>query len=150
VSRPPTRDVLAAGAAAAVLSGAPSTVHAAWTGADPLAAARAAGTLLLPGEHRTGRLLLAAAVTHAALSLGWAAVLATVLPSRRTAVAGAVAGLGIAALDLGLVGRRLPRVRALPLAPQVADHLAYGLIVGAVLARRGGGQVGVMTTPMSP
>ncbi len=150
MSRPRASDVLAAAAAAAVLSGAPSTFHAVWTGADPLEASRAAGTLLLPGEHRTDRLLLAAAVTHAALSLGWAAVLAAVLPPRRTLVAGGLAGLGIAALDLGVAGRRLPRVRALPLAPQVADHLAFGLVVGAVLARRAGGQDGVMTTPMSP
>jgi hypothetical protein len=55
---------------------------------------------------------------------------------RRGVVAGALAGLGIAALDLGLVGRRFPRVRALPLAPQVADHLVYGMTVGHVLARR--------------
>jgi hypothetical protein len=47
-----------------------------------------------------------------------------------------VAGLGIAALDLGIVGRRVPRIRALPLAPQVADHLAYTETVAVVLARR--------------
>jgi hypothetical protein len=49
---------------------------------------------------------------------------------------GALAGLGIAALDLGLIGRRFPRVRALPQLPQVADHVAYGATVGAVLALR--------------
>ena len=73
---------------------------------------------------------------HAALSVGWAEVLAAVLPRRRTAVWGALAGLGIAALDLGLIGRRFPRVRALPQLPQVADHVAYGATVGAVLALR--------------
>ena len=40
-------------------------------------------------------------------------------------------------IDLGVVGRRLPRIRALPLLPQVADHVAYGAAVGAVLSRRG-------------
>jgi hypothetical protein len=47
-----------------------------------------------------------------------------------------LAGLGIAALDLGIVGRRFPRIRALPLLPQVADHLAFALSAAAVLARR--------------
>jgi hypothetical protein len=128
--------LVVAGAGAALLSGLPSTVHAVCTGADPLEASLAAGTLLLPGELRKGRLLVAAAVTHVALSLGWAVVLAAGLPRRRPVLAGGLAGLGIAALDLGLVGRRRPRVRALPLAPQVADHVAYGAIVAAIVVRR--------------
>ncbi|MBA2331824.1 MAG: hypothetical protein H0V94_03430, partial [Actinobacteria bacterium] len=49
---------------------------------------------------------------------------------------GAAAGLAIAALDLGVAGHRFPRVRALPLAPQILDHLAYGAVVGSVLERR--------------
>jgi hypothetical protein len=53
----------------------------------------------------------------------------------RGAGAGALAGLGIAGLDLGLLGRRFPHVRALPLAPQLADHLAFGAIAGVLLAR---------------
>ena len=77
---------------------------------------------------------LAAVPVHLALSLGWAFVLCK--GRVRGAVPGAAAGLAIAALDLGVVGRRLPRIRALPLAPQVADHVAYGAVVGLVLARR--------------
>jgi hypothetical protein len=110
-------------------------VHAVVTGGDPWAATLAAGSMLLPHETRRGRLVLAAAVVHGALSLGWAVVLARVLPARRAVMPGAVAGLGIAALDLGLVGRRLPRIRALPQAPQVADHIAYGVAVAVVLER---------------
>jgi hypothetical protein len=117
-----------------VLSGAPSTVHAVATGGDPWAATLAAGSVLLPHETRRGRLVFAAAVLHGALSLGWAAVLARVL-RRPSVVSGAVAGLGIAALDLGLIGRRLPGIRALPQAPQVADHVAYGVAVAVVLRR---------------
>ena len=128
------RDWLAAGAVAGVVSGAPSTLHALVTGRDPLEASYAAGTLLLSRETRPVRLLAAAAVAHTALSLGWAAVLARTLPpGRRTAGWGAAAGLGIAALDLGLVGRRFPRIRALPALAQVADHLAYGATVALVL-----------------
>ena len=130
------RDGLAAGTAAAVLSGLPSTVDALVRGADPLEAPAAAGTLLLASERRTGRLLLAAVLVHIALSLGWALVLASVLPRRATLAFGAAGGLLIAAFDLGLVGRRFPRIRALALAPQIADHLAFGAVVGAVVRRR--------------
>ena len=134
--RPPLADALAAGAVAAVLSGAPSTLHALLTGRDPLEASLAAGTLLLAHEQRPARLLPAAAVAHVALSLGWAVVLAAVLPRRHAIVAAAPAGLAIAALDLGIVGRRLQRIRALPLVPQVLDHVAYAVTVAVVLERR--------------
>lgn len=134
--RRPLGDVLAAATVAGIVSGAPSTLHALATGRDPLEATLAAGSILLPREQRRGRLVLAAVPVHAALSLGWAVVLAEILPRRRTAAAGAAAGVAIAALDLGVVGRLFPRVRALPLAPQVADHLVYGATVGWLLGRR--------------
>jgi len=129
-------DAIAAGAVAAIVSGLPSTLHAIVTRRSVLAPSLAAGTLLLGGERRPSRLLPAAAVAHAALSLGWAVVLAACLPRRHTAAWAPFAGLAIAALDLGVVGRRYPRIRALPLAPQIADHVAYALTVGAILRRR--------------
>jgi hypothetical protein len=128
---------LQAGLAAAVLSGAPSTLHALATGRDPLAAARAAGSILLRRETRPGRLLAAAVPVHLALSLGWALVLDRA--GVRGAGRGAVAGLGIAALDLGLVGPLFPRIHALPTLPQVADHVAFGAIVGSLISRRRSG-----------
>lgn len=130
------RDGLAAGTVAALVSGLPSTVDALVRRADPLEAGTAAGTLLLPSERRTGRLLLAATEVHLALSLGWALALAFVLPRRATTASGVIGGLAIAAFDLGLVGRRFPRIRALRLPPQVADHVAFGAVVGAVVRRR--------------
>jgi hypothetical protein len=129
-------DAAVAGAVAAVLSGVPSTAHAILTRIDPLEASMAAGTLLLPREHRRSRLLPAAMLAHGALSFGWAVVLALVLPQRRTVAWSLPAGLAIAALDLGIVGRRIERIRALATAPQVLDHLAYAATVGAVLSRR--------------
>ena len=129
-------DVLAAGAIAAVVSGTPSTAHALLTRRNPLEASLAAGTLLLPREQRWTRLLPAALLAHAALSLFWALVLAALLPRRRSVGAAALAGLGIAALDLGVVGRRFPRIRALPLMPQVFDHVAYAVAVAVVLRTR--------------
>jgi len=73
-------DGLAAGTAAAVLSGAPSTLHALLTRTSPLEATLAAGTLLAPRARRPAVLLLAAVPVHVALSLGWALLLAAVLP----------------------------------------------------------------------
>jgi len=138
------RDGAAAGAWAAVLSGAPSTSDALLRGEDPLEATMAAGSILLPTESRRGRLLLAAVPTHLALSLGWACGIALVAPRGREVPFGAVAGLAIAGLDLGVIGRRFPRIRELRTGPQVADHLAFGLVVGWVLARRRGGRSSVM------
>jgi hypothetical protein len=128
---------LRAGAVAGVLSGAPSTAHALATGRSPVDAVRAAGTILLPDEHAPGALTAAGVVTHGAISLGWGVALAALLPRRHPVAWGALAGLAIAGLDLGVLARRWPRIRALPTLPQVADHVAYGALVGAMLSRAG-------------
>ncbi len=130
------RDGLLAGAVASVLAGVPSTVHALATDHPLLENAAAAGSILLPGERRTAVLVAAAVPVHLALSFGWAQVIAAVVP-RRAPVVGAIGcGIAIAALDLGVVGRHLPRIRALPQAPQWLDHVAYGASVGLVLRAR--------------
>jgi hypothetical protein len=134
--RGPVAEGVLAGAAGAVLGGIPSTLHALAAGRDPLEATYAAGSILLPGEPRRGRLLISATVAHGALSLIWGVALARALPRRHPVLAGAVAGLVIAAVDLGTVGRRIDRIRRLPLGPQLADHVAFGATVGAVLARQ--------------
>jgi len=141
------RDALHAGLIAAVVSGAPSTAIAVVRGDDVLDGARAAGTLLLPHETRTVALLAAAVPVHLALSLGWAVVLDRVIPRGREHVGGLLGGLAIAALDLELIGRRLPRIRALPQPRQWADHAAYGLTVGMVLARRRAAVPGCVHSP---
>jgi hypothetical protein len=131
---------LRAGAVAGVLSGAPSTVHALATGRSPFDAVEAAGTLLLPDDAAPSARAAAGVLAHGAISLGWGVVLAAVLPRRRTVVWGALGGLAIAGLDLGVLARRWPRIRALPTAPQVADHVAFGALVGAVFSRAGRGR----------
>jgi hypothetical protein len=110
------------------LSGAPSTVLAVRTGRSPLEAARAAGAL--QGEPSLLRGLLA----HAATTLLWSAVLVAALPPGREVVAGTAAGAAIHALDLGVIGRRIPAIAALPQGPQLLDHLAFGGLAGATLA----------------
>jgi hypothetical protein len=130
------KDGIAAGAVAAVVSGAPSTLWALATGRNALEPTLAAGSILLPRESRRGRLFAAAVPVHLGVSIGWAIVLSALLPRGRAASAGAAAGLVIAAFDLGVVGRLFPRARALPIVPQLADHVLYGATVGLVLDRR--------------
>jgi len=125
--------VLRAAAWAAALSGIPSTVHALATGRDPLQAALAVGSILLTAETRRGRLLSAAVPVHLGISLGWTLVFHRA--GIRDVGHGAVAGLAIGALDLGIAARCFPRVQALPLLPQFADHAAFGAIAGLLLGR---------------
>ena len=136
LSRRAVADGVVAGAPAWALSGLPST---AWTlagGGNPLVAVRAAGTLILSPDASPTALLAAGAGAHTIISFGWSTLLAFALPPSATVVVGAAAGLAIAALDLGLIAGRYPAIRALPTLPQVADHLAFGTLVGTVVAHR--------------
>jgi hypothetical protein len=104
-----------------------------------VAAVRAAAALLPARGPRSAAADLGTGLAvHAAISLGWTALLAAALPRRRAVLWGAVAGAAIAALDLGIVGRRVAAIAELPTAPQVADHVAFGAVVGAMLNRRPG------------
>jgi hypothetical protein len=129
-------DIVAAGLAGAAVSAGPSTAYSLIRGDEVLDGGRAAGAILLPHERSTARLLAAGTLVHLGISLGWAAVLANLLPRRREPAAGLAAGLVIAALDLGVIGRHIPAIRALPQGRQWADHAAYGLTVGLVLRAR--------------
>lgn len=133
-------DGIAAAVVAGALSGAPSTLHALATRRGLLDATAAAGTLLVPANASRPTRVVAGGVAHAGLSLGWGVALAWLAPDdtrpTRAAAWGALAGLGIAALDLGTVGRRRPAIRSLPPVPQVLDHLAFGAIAGWVISRR--------------
>lgn len=141
VRRAVLADGLVGGGVAWALSGLPSTMWTLVRGGNPLATVRAAGTLVFSPTAGEAALLIAGAGAHTVISFGWATLFALALPQRRTVAAGALAGLAVAGLDLGLVGRRFPAIRALPTLPQVADHVAYGVLVAAVvrLRRRGEG-----------
>lgn len=133
------RDALAAGLAGAACSALPSTAWALLRGDDVLEGARAVGVMVLPHERRTPVLLITAGTVHLGISLAWSAVIAAVLPRRAEPAWGVAGALAIAALDLAVIGRRIPAIRALPQGRQWADHVAYGLTVGLVLrARRSG------------
>ncbi len=131
------RDGLVAGSVGGLVAGIPSTLHTALSGGDLLASTRAAGLLLLPKSRSRAGLTVAGAAAHSVISLGWGAAMARALGTRVGPLTGAAAGLAIAALDLGVVGRRIPAIRRLPAVPQILDHLVYGAAVGAVLRSRG-------------
>ena len=116
-------------AVAAALSGLPSSAHALATRRSLLASTRAAGTLL--GRATVPR----GAVAHAGISTGWTMLLAGVLPRRWPLAWGAVFGVGIAALDLAVARRSFPAIAALPVVPQLADHVAFGVLAAAAIDR---------------
>lgn len=113
---------------AVVLSGVPSTMHALAVGDSPLRATRAAGSLVRGGAG-------AGVVVHLAVSAFWTFVLTRLRV--RGVVGGAVAGMLIAALDLEVIGRHNPQIRALPRAPQWLDHVAFGVLLACRADRRG-------------
>lgn len=126
-------------------SGLPSTIHAVATGSDVLEPTMAAGTILRPGPWRDTRQLAVGVLTHALLTTAWAGALTAVLHRRRRPVVlGGLLGAAIAALDLSIAQRRFPRIAALATLPQVADHVMFGALVGAVVARRESRRPGVL------
>jgi hypothetical protein len=129
-------DVLVSGACAALFSGIPSTAYALATGGDVLEATRAAGSMIVAPNSTDGRLFIAAAIVHLAVSFFWAAILVWLLPRRRTVLWAMFALSIIAVLDLLVIGRMFPQINALAFWPQFADHLAFGALLGATLEWR--------------
>jgi len=132
------RRVIEGTAAAALLSALPSALvslrrHRSVLGAtgDLLDATRAAGTLIPPGREW----LLAGTVAHFAISAGCGELLARTLPQRRSVIWGAGGGLVIGVVNLVVIGRRFPRIRALPLLPQLADNVAFGIVFALIADR---------------
>jgi hypothetical protein len=121
------------------LSGTPSVVHAlvsrrslAGAARYGVEATRAIGTLVPPG--RAG--LVRGATVHGAISLVVAEGLGAMLPREQSILLGAIAGLGVGVLTLGIVARRwFPELAALPLGGQLADNAAFGAVFAAVADR---------------
>jgi hypothetical protein len=155
VAAPPRRvvaDGIVAGLVAGALSGLPSTAMAVARRRRVLDATRAAGSLL--GSTSVPR----GVVAHGVVSIGWAVLLSALWPRRTSPVAGlalgAGAGAAIAAVDLGVVApRRYPAIDALARAPQVTDHVVFGMVVAAVLVgrtRRSSGRPGTAHQSAQP
>jgi hypothetical protein len=121
---------------ATVFSGLPSTAYALLMEADPREATWAAGGMLLPMSAPPAQLFVAAAVVHCSVSAFWTAVFGALLP-RHHVMAWALAGsAAVALLDLRLIAPLLfPSIAALAFWPQFADHLMWGVLLGATLQR---------------
>lgn len=133
------RAITEATVVAAIFSGAPSTLYTLYTSRSPRAtrayvldATRAIGTLVPPG--RPG--LVRGSIIHASISVAVGEALARALPERHSVAWAAAAGLGLGVVDIGIIGRRFPAIRALPLIPQLADHVAFGSLFALVADRR--------------
>jgi hypothetical protein len=74
-------------------------------------------------------------VAHLAISAGCGELLARTLPQRRSVIWGAGGGLVIGVVNLVVIGRRFPRIRALPLSPQLADNVAFGVVFALIADR---------------
>ncbi len=124
---------------AAAFSGVPSTLCALRTGGSFHSAVRyvydatcAVGTLVPPG--RAG--FIRGAIVHLGISVAFGEALARTLPQRRSVPWGATAGLAMGVINVAIIGRRFPAISALPLIPQLADNVAFGVLFAAVADRR--------------
>ncbi len=61
--------------------------------------------------------------------------LARALPETHSVGWGAAAGLAIGVVNVGVIGRRFPAIRALPLMPQLADNVAFGVVFAVLVDR---------------
>jgi hypothetical protein len=133
----PQRRIARAAAVASVLGGAPSILHAWFSGDSPLVytvgVTRAVGTLLPPGRPGFVR----GAVVHVAISAGAGEVLAIALPRRHPVRWGAGLGLAMGLVNIVVLGPRyFPAVAELPRLWQIADNVAFGAVFAAVVSQR--------------
>lgn len=132
------RRIIQAATAAALLSGAPSTLQALRRHRQirPVVAyirqaTGAVGTLLPPG--RPG--IVRGAIVHLGISVICGEGLARTLPETHSAGWGAGAGLAIGVINVGVIGRHFPHISALPFVPQLADNVAFGVVFALVVDR---------------
>jgi hypothetical protein len=130
------RRVMEATLLAAALSGAPSTVHVfikrrslRSAAAYVYDATRAIGTLVPPG--RPG--FLRGAVAHLAISGLCGETLARTLPRDHGAAWGAAGGFLFGVIGVGVIGKSFPAISGLPLMPQLADNVMFGMVFAVAL-----------------
>jgi hypothetical protein len=135
-TRPQGR-ILKATIAASLLSAAPSVLYTlrrdGVIGATryALRGTRAIATLVRPGRPN----LIVGAATHFGISVVFGQVLGRFLPLRRSALWGAAAGAAMGLIGAGIIGRRFPAIRDLPVGRQLADNVAFGIIFTVVADR---------------
>jgi hypothetical protein len=132
------RRILEGAAVASLLSGAPSVATALAGGSVRSAleyaidATRAVGTLSPSGRPGFVR----GAVIHTAISVAAAELLGLTLPRERSIAWGAVGGLLLGVVNVGVIARLFyPAIAELALGPQIADNIAFGVVFAAVADR---------------
>jgi hypothetical protein len=80
---------------------------------------------------------LHALVARRSVRAAGAAGLARTLPRRHAVAWGAAGGLVIGIVNVGVIGRAFPAIRALPLAPALADNVAFGILFALAVDRPG-------------
>jgi hypothetical protein len=125
---------------AATFSGLPSTLHALIKRGGFRSAAVyvydttcAVGTLVPPGRPGFRR----GAIVHLGISVACGEALARTLPRDHSVAWGAAAGLAIGVINVGMIGRLFPAISALPVIPQLADNVMFGILFAVVLDRCG-------------
>ena len=131
------RTTLVAGGLAGLVGVIPSTVYLLVTGGDVFASVNALAAMVAGNELPVLRGVAVAAAVHFALSFFWASVLVAFLPRRAPVFGALVASTIITFLDLKVIAPHyFAEAAALAFIPQLADHLAWGATVGAVLRVR--------------
>lgn len=130
---------LIAGGIAGVVSGIPSTVYLLLTEGDLFASLNALVAMVTSSELPVLSRICVAAAVHLAVSVFWASVLVLLMPRRAPMIGALIASAVIAFVDLKLIAPSFfAEAAALAFIPQLADHLAWGATVGAVLRMRSG------------
>lgn len=132
------RRTLTATAWAAVLGGLPSTLHAivesGRLSAAPeygVAVTTRIGVLLPP--FRPG--LVRGIGAHVLISAMAGQAMGQLLPQRRSLACGAALGLVMGLGNVVVVGRHIPAIAELPVVPQLADNIAFGVVFAAIVDR---------------
>ena len=128
------RTTLVAGGLAGLVGAIPSTVYLLVTGGNVFASVNALAAMVAGNELPVLHSVAVATAVHITLSFFWASVLVTLLPLRAPVVGALVASAIITILDLKVIAPHyFAEAAALAFVPQLADHLAWGATVGAVL-----------------
>ncbi|MCK5405944.1 MAG: hypothetical protein KAJ37_00760 [Candidatus Krumholzibacteria bacterium] len=121
---------------AGLVGGFPSTLHAIASGGNWLESINAIAAIANAEGLSFGWRVSVAAAIHFTISFVWASALIAILPQRRTLLWASAAGAVVAVVDLLILAPVLiPEIAALPFWPQLADHVVWGVTVGAFAAR---------------
>ncbi len=136
-SRRPQGRIVEATLAASLLGAAPSLLYSmrrdGVLGATQYAlrGTRAIATLVLPGRPNA----IVGATIHFGISAVFGQALGRFLPLRRSPLWGATGGAAMGIVGAGVIGRRFAAIRDLPLGPQLADNIAFGITFALVADR---------------